>query len=305
MRIEQLEQLIQIAQYKSLTEASEHLNITQQALNASIYKMEEEIGVKLLFRTHKGTQLTREGQMFVKGANKLLFDYYNLLHEIKSSEYCSGDVVNIGCSFGLLEAFFANILAQYYKDDGSIILNVEEMAQSTILEKIQSKEIQCGIVSYNTYECPDFLNNDRFSFYPLFHSKLYARVSKNSGLFQYDAVSLKTALKEPVIVYQPKTWEASVNPLCELIEHFYPDCKVIFENNYQLHYQKLVQGLGIAFTILDKNSSSTEPLGLKLIPIKDDFETVIGCLLPREMPLPTMQYILNCFSILCANRKVD
>ena len=305
MRIEQLAYIIQIAQYKSLSEASEHLNMTQQALNASIHKMEDEVGVRLLSRTHKGTQLTKEGQVFVKGANKLLVDYYNLLNQIKSEDNHFSEKVNIGVSFGLLEAFFSNILAQYYKEDSSIQLNVVELTQQHLLEELLSNTIQFGVVSFNSYEEPSFLKNDHYSFYPLFRSKLYVRVSKKSPLAQYDTISLKTAIKEQIIVYQPKYWENYVNPLCELLEHFHPDCKLIYENNYQMHYQKIVQGLGISFTIIDKNSSDRETPGLKLIPLKDDVVTTIGCLIPQKVPAPSVQYLLNYFRILCVNKQVE
>ena len=54
MRLEQLEQLILISKEKSFNAASEHLNISHQALNTSIKKLEEEIGVSLIKRTHRG-----------------------------------------------------------------------------------------------------------------------------------------------------------------------------------------------------------------------------------------------------------
>lgn len=66
--------LIQISHCQSLSIAAEKLHISQPALSASIKKLEEQLGVKLLNRTYKGVTLTDDGKNVVELAEKA-FDY--------------------------------------------------------------------------------------------------------------------------------------------------------------------------------------------------------------------------------------
>lgn len=305
MRIEQLEYLVEAAQYKSLTEAGEQLHISQQALSASIRKMEEELGVPLIIRTHRGSTLTPQGQVLARGANKLLADYRQLVLAVQDEHSAPKGEVRIGVPYGLMEAFFSNVLAQLYKESGSAVIAAEEMAQQEVVQRIKQRTIDLGILNYNSYEVPKWLGDEALYFTPLFSSKLYVRTALRSPLAQYDSISLKTAAKETILVYQPKTWEGSTNPLCEIIQRFYPEAEFVFEDNYQLHYQKVLQGLGIAFTIQDGRFMKPEQAGLKLIPLKEDIESINGCVMRREELSPLARYVVNYLRILCVQREQE
>ena len=305
MRIEQLEYLVEAAQYKSLTEAGEQLHISQQALSASIRKMEEELGVPLLIRTHRGSTLTPKGQVLAKGANKLLAEYQQLILSIQDEHSAPAGQVRIGVSWGLMEAFFYNILAQLYREGGNVDIAVEEMSQCEVLRRIRAQEIDLAIVNYSSCETPEWLLDEELVFLPILTSKLYVRTAVRSPLAQYDTISLKTAVKEKVLVYQPKSWAEIQNPLCEMILHFCPECQFIFEENYQLHYQKVLQGLGIAFTIKDNRFMRPEQAGLKLIPLKEDIESTNGCLMRCGTVSPLVQYVVNYLRILCVNQELE
>ena len=305
MRIEQLEYLVEAAQYKSLTEAGEQLHISQQALSASIRKMEEELGVPLIIRTHRGSSLTPQGQVLARGANKLLADYRQLVLQVKDQHSAPCGQLRIGVSYGVMEAFFSYVLAQLYKEGGSAEILAEEMAQQEVVRQVKTRALDLGVINYNAYESPEWLADETLSFTPLFTSKLYVRVPLRSPLAQYNSISLKTAAKEKILVYQPKAWEGSVNPLCETILRFCPDCQFVFEENYQLHYQKVLQGLGIAFTIQDGRFMKPEQAGLKIIPLKEDIDNISGCVTRREELSPLVQYVVNYLRILCVHREQE
>lgn len=59
MRVEQLNYLLETAKTASINKSSERLHITQQSLNSSLTKLEQELGVKLLERSSKGVSLTK------------------------------------------------------------------------------------------------------------------------------------------------------------------------------------------------------------------------------------------------------
>ncbi|MBQ2993898.1 MAG: LysR family transcriptional regulator, partial [Peptococcaceae bacterium] len=58
MRIEQLEQLIQINQWSSMNIAAQYLHMTHQNLSRSMKQLEEELNITIFSRTNKGSVLT-------------------------------------------------------------------------------------------------------------------------------------------------------------------------------------------------------------------------------------------------------
>ena len=65
MNTDHLKYLIAIGKTKSMSQASESLFITPQALSFAIRKLEEELGMPLLIRSSSGTELTENGQWLV------------------------------------------------------------------------------------------------------------------------------------------------------------------------------------------------------------------------------------------------
>ena len=65
MKLEQIEQVIVVAETRSIRLAAENLFISQPNLSLSIRKLEEEIGCPLFARNNKGVELTPLGESFV------------------------------------------------------------------------------------------------------------------------------------------------------------------------------------------------------------------------------------------------
>ena len=302
MRIEQLEYLVEAAKYKSLTEAGERLHISQQALSASIRNMEEAIGVPLIMRTHRGSKLTEAGQVLARGANKLLADYRQLILTVKGLDEPQSGNINMAVSFGVLEAYLSNILAKLYRENSTIEVTVRELPVDEVEAAVRQRKADLGLVCYNSYEELPWQEDAQLEFTPLFASRLFVRVSTKSPLAQYSSVSLKTVAKEKILIYQPRNWGEVENPLCATIKHFVPECQFVFEDNYPLHHQMVLQGLGVAFTIQNGPFTKNEQDGLRLIPIKEEIFNINGCLsLQGQLP-PMTQYLLNYLRMLCVHQ---
>lgn len=62
----EVETFLAVAQYRSLTAASEHLFITAAAVSQQMKKLEYAVGVQLLDRNKKGVTLTPAGEVFLE-----------------------------------------------------------------------------------------------------------------------------------------------------------------------------------------------------------------------------------------------
>ncbi|MDO4619439.1 MAG: LysR family transcriptional regulator [Lachnospiraceae bacterium] len=79
--LNQLEQLLAIDEYKTLSKAAEHLNISQPALSRSIQRLEEELEVTLFERQKNKLTFNEDGVQALDYAKRIL----ELSHEMKES----------------------------------------------------------------------------------------------------------------------------------------------------------------------------------------------------------------------------
>ena len=82
MNFEQLRYFTEVYRTKSLTEASENLHISRQALSGSMKNLENELCLELFTRTTSGVQVTENGEEVYQSVKKILdeWEYLKTLH---------------------------------------------------------------------------------------------------------------------------------------------------------------------------------------------------------------------------------
>ena len=85
MNINQIKQVLTIAEEKNFTNAAKKLFISQPSLSKSIKLLEEELGVELFERNP--IKLTHAGESFVSSAKRIMADIGEL--EIEMSDISS------------------------------------------------------------------------------------------------------------------------------------------------------------------------------------------------------------------------
>lgn len=79
MTFEQLEAFVAVTEYDTLFDAAEALHISQSALSKQIQKLEKELDLLLLDRTHRRACLTPAGEQFSREAKILLRQYQHMM----------------------------------------------------------------------------------------------------------------------------------------------------------------------------------------------------------------------------------
>ncbi|MBQ7264927.1 MAG: LysR family transcriptional regulator [Firmicutes bacterium] len=90
-----LEQLVGIAKYKTLSEASEHLHVTQPTLTRSVHKLENILGAKLFDRDKNRIYINDTGKLAVEYAKKILATEQDMVNAVKALER-SKHTVSVG-----------------------------------------------------------------------------------------------------------------------------------------------------------------------------------------------------------------
>ena len=72
MTLQQLHQVITIAESRSMNEASRKLFVSQPNLSAVVRELEEETGITIFIRSNRGIVLTPEGEEFIGYAKQVV-----------------------------------------------------------------------------------------------------------------------------------------------------------------------------------------------------------------------------------------
>ena len=75
MTLIQISYALTVKQYGSMNKAAQHLGISQPTLTSAVRELENEIGIQIFLRTHKGAVPTAEGEDFLRQAAQLYRRY--------------------------------------------------------------------------------------------------------------------------------------------------------------------------------------------------------------------------------------
>ncbi len=140
-----------VAKCGSLTRAAEELYISQPAVSQSIKQLENQLGVSLFNRTHRGMELSAQGGKLifkeVESALKLLYAAENRIGEMKT--LATGNI-RIGASDTIFEYFLADKIVDYHERFPNV--KIELLADFTpeTIEKLKSNRCDVGFVNLPT-----------------------------------------------------------------------------------------------------------------------------------------------------------
>lgn len=137
-----------VAKSGSLTRAAEELYISQPAVSRSIKTLENQLGVTLFTRTHRGMTLSAQGGKVifaeVERALNLLSDAENRIAEMKTS---ATGTVRIGASDTIFQYFLSDKIVEFHEKFPAV--KIELMADFTpdTIEKLKSDKCDVAFVN--------------------------------------------------------------------------------------------------------------------------------------------------------------
>lgn len=136
-----------VAKSKSISKASEQLYITQPAVSRAIKQLEYSLGCTLFFRTSKGVELTKEGEIlfknidiafnFIESAEKKLVEVIGL----KTGE------IRIGASDTLCKYYLVPYLKLFKAYYPNIKVHVSCPTTPGIIQLLKAGKVDFGIIN--------------------------------------------------------------------------------------------------------------------------------------------------------------
>jgi DNA-binding transcriptional LysR family regulator len=131
----------------SLSKAAEHLHITQPAISHTLKQLESQLGGQLFFRTPKGVELTKEGEVLfthIEQAFRLMEIGEKKIAEMHNLD--SGEI-NIGASDTLCKHFLLPYLERFHLDYPNVRIHVTNRTTPETLSLLKGGLIDFGIVN--------------------------------------------------------------------------------------------------------------------------------------------------------------
>ena len=139
-----LEQLVGLSRYSTLSEAAEHLHITQPTLTRSIRKLEELLGVELFRREKNRIYINDNGRLAVEYAKRILDDEEEMVRAIRALER-SRHTISIASCAPAPNVMLQRQLEQQYPH---MEITAEIRPEDELLDGLKRGEFQLVILAH-------------------------------------------------------------------------------------------------------------------------------------------------------------
>jgi len=196
MTLQQLRQVIAVADYGSMNEAAKQLYLTQPSLSATIKAVEREIGIEIFSRSNRGIIATPEGEEFL-GYARQVSEQYQLMED----KYLSGGPHMQHYTFAV-EAFIR--LLRQYEENNVYEFAIFESRTIDVIENVRKQISELGIIYENDFNenvIGKILREGDLEFIPLFSCKIYVFMAKSNPLAKKKLISMEDLMDYPCCTF--------------------------------------------------------------------------------------------------------
>lgn len=192
-----LHTLLAVADCQNFTRASHILALTQPAVSHQISQLEEELGVLLFIRGKNGLKLTKEGEIVVKYARRMVALYDKMRADIADNER-QITTLRVGITHTAESNITAEVLAKFSgENDGFTITTITDTINN-LYEMLGNYELDMAIVEGHTGE-------SRFSSLILDTDYLVCVISPSHPLNRHAMITLEQLHKQRMILRLPSS----------------------------------------------------------------------------------------------------
>ncbi len=147
MELTPLRYFIEIARAGHMTRAAERVGVTQPALSATVKKLETEVGTELLHRTGRGVELTEAGFVFLEHAEGAVRRAESGVEAVRELVGLERGSIRIGGGATATTYLLPRAISRLRQMYDGLRFYVREAGSNTIVEALQSGELDLGIVT--------------------------------------------------------------------------------------------------------------------------------------------------------------
>lgn len=202
MTLQQLQQVITIADSKSMNEAAKKLYVSQPNLSAVVKELEAETGIPIFIRSNRGIIITPEGEEFIGYARQIV-EQYQLLENryLTSASKKKFSVSTLHYSFAVKA--FVELVKHVGMEEYEFA--VHETRTSRVIENVKNMKSELGILylcDLNQAVLTKLFKENGLVFEELIVCDTYVYLWKEHPLASCSEISMKELEDYPCIAFE-------------------------------------------------------------------------------------------------------
>lgn len=258
MELRQLQYFKEVCHSGSFTKAAANLYVAQPVITNAIQKLENELNVRLLHRTHKSVTLTDEGKVFLERVNVLLEFASDIFKEMRDFDAQNFGSLRLGIPPQIGNYLFPHVFVRFTSLYPALNLVVAEEGSSTIINMVDNGELEVGIVVL-----PD-KKPTNVQTHILFQQPIVLCVGKEHLLCDRDTVDLSELRNEKFIMRKPGSLQRDI-VIREFEKHGISPNIIFSTSQIQTIRTLVANNAGVSFLMemTIRGDQSIHPIALK------------------------------------------
>ena len=172
MNIQQLRYIVAIDRFRNFAKAAESCNVSQPTLSAMLFKLEEELDIKLFDRTNKSVTPTKVGSKIISQAKRALMEFNQIGQIVLEEKGEIGGKFLLSVSPAIAPYILPKFIKNYRAHYPAVNLSIIELKFDKMQEALLNGEIDAGISTSGNM-------NDGVLEIPLYKEQFYVYLSEN------------------------------------------------------------------------------------------------------------------------------
>ena len=273
MTFEQMQYVVAIAKYGTISKAAQVLNISHPAISRAITNLEIELGIHIFIRSRSGSRLTVEGEKVCAIANQIV----ELYDEVKkvNQDYILKGMINI-FSYPIDDFFvFTPALKKFREEFPELTINISEQSISQIFESLRNNQIGIAFVLL-TPSISETIKQE-FDYTTLYNCKFCVICSEEHPYANESRLTLEQCQKYPLVV---NTEPYIIKNISDMFQGIGTPQIMFYTNSDNLRRKILSDNHSLAFfspaTIINGQNAFEKNSHLKVIPVYNTHQNLNG-----------------------------
>ena len=146
---------LKVVEVGSFTKAAEILGYTQPAMSQMVASLENELSIKLLYRSRYGVRLTPEGERLLPAIQSSVAQFQSMQNIAGEIRGLDSGVVRIGTISSISCHWLPPVIRQFWEKYPNVQLIVHQGDYTTIPEWVRTGELDFGFVTPDAVEGTD------------------------------------------------------------------------------------------------------------------------------------------------------
>lgn len=148
MYLEAVKIFCDVVRHRSFSKAAGLNHISQSAASQNVLQLEKSLGVKLLDRSKRPFELTREGQVYYEGCRNLVERYDAVVEQVKTMRNEVGGTVTVAAIYSVGLSGMSQHVQQFARSYPQANIRLAYLHPDRVYESVLNEEADIGLISY-------------------------------------------------------------------------------------------------------------------------------------------------------------